>query len=157
MQKKACPGALELWRRKETITAEDNLELVLSSVKNLPLPYWEKNFFFMGAPSLRLANETSGNFPKGTQNRKKRFPIFCIDASKKAGALVCPVSRKKPFYKGEFRYIKQGCTLLHTNQTLQHNSYLVERITFNIPKDLAFSLYFFGEVPGDCIISGRNS
>jgi len=40
--------AKKLWQQQPT--ADKNLDMVLCSVKNLPLRYWQENFFFKGAP-----------------------------------------------------------------------------------------------------------
>ena len=82
-----------LW--KATLTAEKDLDLVLGSVRNLPLVYWRNRFFF-GADDHKLAELTDGKFPKKLRPGKSH-PVFTLTAlPSHAGYRVCPCTSKKP-------------------------------------------------------------
>jgi len=142
----------ELWNKQPpAMTAKNNLGLVLSSTRNLPLRYWRTGFFFTGAADEKLLESTSGRFPKKFIPRTSH-PIYSLhQLPDQVGFKVCPCSSKKPFNKSYFRYIRKGCRLRYTRYQMDRNSYLIEAVKFNIPPTMAYRLAFKGEVPADCL------
>ena len=147
-------GYNDVWKEKLAVSiAEKNSDLILGSVRFLPLEYWRKNFFFKGAPDKNLEKWTGGRFiarktPDGTH------PVFALKPiGASAGFKVCPCSSS---YQGKHsRWIEKGTRLLHTDIPMDKKSFLVERLHFNIPQLEAGSLRFMGEVPENDIRSGR--
>ncbi len=147
-------GYNDLWKEKLAASiAEKNSDLILRSVKTLPLEYWRKNFFFKGAPDKNLKKWTKGRFvlketPDGTH------PVFALKPiGASAGFKVCPCSSS---YQGKHsRWIEKGTTLLHTNICMDKKSFLVERLPFNVPPLEAGKLRFLGEVPENKIQPGK--
>jgi hypothetical protein len=140
----------ELWADSGSITASRNIDLILSSAKYLPLPYWRKNFLFSGAKDEKLLLVTRGEFPATLKPEKTR-PLFCLSrVPSSPGFKVCPCSTQYPF-GNSFRYIPAGCKLLHTGRLTDKTSFLVEAFTFPIPQSIAMDLSFRGEVPESCL------
>lgn len=136
-----------------TLTADNNLDLVLGSVTQLPLKHWRRNFFFSGAKDEDFIELTGGEFPKKLVP-KHRHPVFSIKSLPgNSGFKVCPCSSKRPYKSKEYRYISKGCRLLYTSHTMDRYSYLVETAGFNIPPTIAYMLWFKGEVPAECLRS----
>jgi hypothetical protein len=137
-----------------TITADNDLDLVLGSTRNLPLRYWRAGFFFFRAPDEKLLETTGGLFP-AKLIRGKTHPVYALhQLPDQVGFKVCPCSSKRPFDRIQFRYIKKGCHLLHSNEHMSRNSFLVETVKFNIPPSMAYRLIFNGEVPATCLQYG---
>ena len=148
--KNANLSGKSLW--KATPTAARNLDMVLGSVVNLPLAYWQDHFFFMGAEDARLFQLSDGEFPKKTKPGKTH-PVFTLKAlPNHVGYRVCPCSSRKPFDRYHYRYIKKGCRLRFTNHEMDRNSYLVENILLNLPPTIAIKLRFKGQVPNVCLM-----
>jgi len=128
-----------------------NIEKILGAVTKLPLKYWKPGMFFVGAKDTELSLLTQGRFP-AKQVKRKTHPVFSLERlPSNAGFKVCPCSSRTPYQQKRFRFIKKGCRLLHTYHLMDRNSYLVERLTFNIPSSVAFRLRFRGEVPDGCL------
>ena len=133
-----------------TMTAQKDLEAILGSVAGLPLPYWKERMFFRGLPDRSALNLSGGRFPAGPI--RGTHPVFSLTPQPNGvGFKVCPCSSKKPYHQGKFRYIRKGCRLIYTGHTLDRNSYLVEKVQFNIPRSIAVELRFMGQVPEACI------
>ena len=145
-----------LWTQKRgTVTAEKDLERVLGSVINLPSRYWRQNFFFFGAADERLHDCTGGQFPAKLVPGKAHPILVLKSLTGDAGAVVCPCSSKSPFRLRRFRFIQEGCILLHTGFEMDRDSYLIENIRVNLPSSICGRLSFRGEVPGNCIQRGE--
>jgi len=144
----------QLWSSGfSSLTAEDDLDIVLGSVIKLPLKYWRQNFFFSGAKDEDFLELTGGEFPKKLV-KKHRHPVFAIKSMPgNIGFKVCPCSSKKPYKGRQYRYISKECRLLHTHHTMDRYSYLVEMAGFPIPAAIAYTLWFKGEVPAECLRS----
>jgi len=135
----------DLWgHRSKTLTAAEDLDVILVSVTSLPLPYWRKNFFFKGMTDDRLAETTHGNFP-ATPKKQGTHPVFAMKpVLNHIGFVVCPCS-SQPQYS-PVPWIEKGTRLLHTNRKMDRRSYLVNHIQFNMPASVASRLRFQGEV-----------
>jgi len=130
----------ELWKRKQTITADNNLDLVLCSAVNLPVKYWRPNFFFIGMRDEETFRLTNGRFPAKLVP-KKSHPVFALHSIADNTAFrVCPCSTKKPFYRGRHKFIKSGCKLKITNRVMDKTSYLVSKIKFPVGGENALRL-----------------
>jgi len=131
-----------------------DIESILGAVIRLPLPYWQPRMFFLGARDKELLQLTERRFPV---KPKRSHPIFSLEAlPDRVGFRVCPCSSRKPYDTRRYRFIEKGCTLLHTGNSMDRNSYLVEKVTFNIPPSVARALRFWGEVPGNCMGEGNS-
>ena len=148
----------DLWAKKPaTLTAAKHIDKVLGSVKNLPLRYWRSGFYFVRAKDEKLLELTSGHFPKKLEPGKSH-PIYTLhQLPDQVGFKVCPCSSKKPFNKNRFRYIKKDCRLLHTDNIMDRNSFLIEAVKFNVPPSMAYRLLFKGEVPAECLQPGGSN
>ena len=144
-----------LWSpRPRTKTAKRDLDEILGSVAGLPLSYWRERMFFRGLPDELAFQLTGGLFP--ARRSQGAHPVFSLKAlPEAAGFRVCPCSSKSPFREKNFRYIRKGCRLLHTNHTMDRPSYLIDKIQLNIPRSVAPHLRFMGEVPEECIKDER--
>ena len=147
-------GYNDLWKEKLAVSiAKKNPDLILGSIKSLPLEYWRKNFFFKGAPNKSIGEWTRGLFadkaaPDGTH------PVFALKPILSySGFKVCPCSSSAQ--RKHSRWIAKGTKLLHTNICMDKKSFLVESLPFNIPSLEAGKLRFLGEVPENAIRSGR--
>lgn len=142
----------DLWGyRSKTLTAAEDLDVILGSVKSLPLPYWRKNFFFKGMNDCRLAQETDYNFP-ATPKKQGTHPVFALNpVLNHIGFVVCPCSSQPQYAR--VPWIEKGTRLLHTNREMDRRSFLVKQIRFNMPASVATQLHFQGEVPRDAIQS----
>lgn len=150
----SLPTGSQFWS-KRTVTAQKNLSLILCAATNLPLPYWQPHFYFTGAEDERLSGITGGRFP-GKPIPNKTHPIFALKPLPDgAGFTVCPCSSKKPYDQAIYHFIRKGCRFLHTGFKTDRNSYLIEKIRFNIPTSLASRLHFRGEAPVECIIPAK--
>jgi len=145
----------DLWAKQPVIpTAENNLELVLGSTRNLPLRYWRAGFYFFRAEDEKLLELTSRHFPKKLVPGKSH-PIYTLhQLPNQTGFKVCPCSSKRPFDKNRFRYIKKSCRLKHTRNSMDRDLFLIEAVKFNVPPSMAYRLFFWGEVPAECLRSG---
>ncbi len=151
MNRKSKTAYSSIWDRDPgTITAKKDLELILGSVKNLPLEYWRANFFFKGADNKELYSFTQGRFPvKG--NHAGTHPVFALKpVLGGAGFTVCPCS--SAWQKRKTKWIEKGTRLLHTGKIMDKRSYLIKQIRFNIPASEAVKLRFMGEVPEAAIM-----
>lgn len=145
----------ELWAKKPaSLTAAQHLDIVLGSVRNLPLRYWRSGFYFFRADDEKLLELSSRHFPKKLVSGKSH-PIYSLHRlPDQAGFKVCPCSSKTPFNKKRFRYINKGCRLMHTHYQMDRDSFLIEAVKFNIPPPMAYRLLFKGEVPAECLQPG---
>ena len=152
----AKPSFKSLWKSETgSVTADKNLELILTTNARLPLRFWRTHFWFIGLSDKTLLGLTEGLFPRKLKGDKWR-PLFSLERmANGVGFKVCPCSSKKPFNMNEFRFVIEGCRLLHTNHVLDRNSYLVEEITVNIPTSMALDVRFKGEVPEPCIQTAK--
>lgn len=145
----------DLWGyRSKTLTAAEDLDVILGSVTSLPVIYWRKNFFFKGMTDGRLAELTEGDFP-AIPKKQGTHPVFALKpVLNHIGFVVCPCSSQPQYLK--VPWIKKGTRLLHTNQEMDRQSYIVNHIQFNIPASVATQLRFQGEVcQGDIIFPSR--
>jgi len=151
-QEKKLVSGEQFWSSKREDSAVDrNIEKILGAVTNLPLRYWKPHMFFTGAKDMELASLTQGHFP-AKKIKRKTHPIFSLEQLPlNTGFRVCPCSSKMPFQQKGFRFIRKGCSLLHTGHVMDRNSYLIEKVIFNIPSSVAYRLRFRGEVPGKCL------
>jgi hypothetical protein len=132
---------------------KDNIENVLGAVVHLPLKYWKSKMFFKGALDVKLATFTSGQFPARLVPGKSH-PVFSLKpVPGRIGFVVSPCTSKKPRKPESYLYIIIGCELLHTRTRMDRNSYILREIRFPIPRSLAFTLRFLGEVPERCLQS----
>ncbi|EMS80225.1 hypothetical protein [Desulfotignum phosphitoxidans] len=147
----------DLWGyRKKTLTAANDLDLILPSVTSLPLVWWRKNFFFKGMADTRLAEETRGDFP-AIPKIQGTHPVFALKpVLNHIGFVVCPCSSQPQYSK--VPWIEKGTRLLHTNHEMDRRSYLITHIRFNMPASAASQLRFQGEVtPSDIISPSRKN
>ncbi len=129
-----------------------NADALFEESSHLPLRYWQPAMLFTGAADRGLHPLTGGRFPAGPPTSKKR-PVFALKSLPNAsGFKVCPCSTKAPFNLDRHRHIRQGCKLHPTGRRVERDSYLVEKITFNIPPSMALSLRFLGIVPDECLM-----
>ena len=142
----------ELWPVSSiTEILTKNVEAVLGAVTHLPVRFWRPHMFFTGAKDEDLSVFTNGQFPKKTVSRKSH-PVFSLrKLPQDIGFTVCPCTSSRPFKRGGFRYIHKGCKLSHTNHVMDRDSFLVEKMRFNIPPSVAYRLRFKGEVPDRCL------
>ena len=144
----------DLWR-KESVNPlpQRDISAIIGSVKNLPVQYWTERMFFKGAKDVILYNLTEGVFPR-TVKPEGTHPLFVQGKLPNGiGAMVSPCTSKRPYEKIRFIQIKKGCTLKKKNTIMDRNSYALIDIRINIPRDLAFSIRFMGEIPIDCMES----
>ena len=143
---------LDLWSvRSSSETLMENVEAVLGAVTHLPVRFWRPNMFFTGARDKDLTVFTNGQFPKSTVSGKSH-PVYSLKKlPENAGVAVCPCTSIRPFNRGVFRYIRKGCKLRHTKHIMDRDSFLVEKLRFNIPRSIAYELRFRGEVPDRCL------
>lgn len=149
---KVRPSGASLWagdQGRDVTTSK--VEQILGAAVGLPLRYWKPRMFFTGAKDEDLLTLTEQKFPHKMVPRKTH-PIFALHAlAGDVGFKVCPCSSKRQHQQRAFRYIKKGCRLLHKNCVMDRNSYLIGKISFNIPRSIAFRLRFRGEVPIECL------
>jgi hypothetical protein len=152
-------GTLEisnLWpKQSRSLTAEINLDHVLGATLNLPLKYWRPRFYFTGAPDETLHELSDGEFPAAKTPARfshKTHPILALKSlPDTVGFKVSPCSSQKPYRMGRFRYIRGGCRLRYTGHVMDRDSYIVDKVRFNIPSSVAYRLRFLGEVPEACL------
>jgi len=134
-----------------------NAEALLGIASHIPLRYWQPAMLFTGAADRGLHRLTGGLFPAGSPTYKKR-PVFALKSlPHTSGFKVCPCSTKKPYNQVDPRFIRSACALRPTGHRLKRNSYLVEKITFNIPPSMALSVRFLGIVPDECLERGQST
>ena len=130
-----------------------NVERISGAVTHLPLAHWKEKMFFVGAEDRELDNLTEGKFPAKVVHRKTH-PIFSLRSLPGGcGFVVCPCSSKRPYSQKTIHLIREGCKLIHTGYVMDRTSYLVDHIRFSIPRLVAYSLWFKGEVPNECIVT----
>lgn len=146
----------QIWGRAgEAEYPYKGIEAILGAVTHLPVKYWKPRMLFFGAKDRELINLTGGHFPAGRVTRKKR-PVFSLEPlPQQSGFRVCPCSSQIPYRQKKYHYIEKDCQLIHTGHVTDRKSYLIEEVSFNIPPSVAYRLRFFGEVPGECLKSGR--
>lgn len=107
----------DLWGyRTKTLTAAQDLDVILGSVTSLPLPYWRKNFFFKGMRDCRLTQETGCSFP-ATPKKQGTHPVFALNpVLNHIGFVVCPCSSQTQY--ATVPWIEKGTRLLHTNREM---------------------------------------
>jgi hypothetical protein len=128
-----------------------NAEAVFGATAHLPIQFWISSMFFTGASDQDLTILTHGEFPK-TMIPRKTHPIYSlVKLPDGVGVTVCPCTSRRPFGRGVFRYIRKGCRLRYTQHTMDRDSFLVEKVRFNIPRSVAYELRFRGEVPDGCL------
>ena len=145
-----------LWQNPGgSVTAEKDLDLILGSVKNLPILYWRPSFFFFGARDEDLSDLTDHRFPAKLVPGRSH-PVFSLrPLPNDVGFKVCPCTSKTPRIRSSFRFIQKGCLLDYTGYEMDRKSYLIEGITFNIPRSVAIGLRFRGKVPSECLITEK--
>ncbi|WP_373500903.1 hypothetical protein [Desulfococcus sp.] len=145
------PDSHELWtNRRPTLTADQNISLILGSVKNLPIAYWKPLFFFKGARDDELLKLTSGRFPVTTEPGKTHPVISLKPLPNHVGYKVNPCSSVRSWMSNEMHFIEKGCRLMHTGYEMDRKSFVVEHIEVPLPAGLGAKLVFMGEVPGEC-------
>lgn len=148
------PTSKELWTvSKQTLTADKNLAMILGSVKQLPLRYWQPLFFFTGVPDTDLRELSAGRFPVTSQPGKTHPVISLKPLPDRVGYKVSPCSSKRPWRLKHPRYIRKGCRLAYTGHEMDKNSYVLENIEVPIPPSVAVKISFRGQVPVECIQS----
>lgn len=136
--------------RSRTLTAENNLDLVLGSTTHLPVKYWRKNFFFKGGRNEILRTLTRGEFP-AKADPEGSHPVFALKpVLNHAGFVVCPCSSSG--WKKR-TWVNKGTPLLHTGYIMEKTTYIVDLIQFNFPASEALKLKFMGEVPEQAVQS----
>jgi hypothetical protein len=136
-----------------SFTAAASVHLILTSNARIPMRYWRPYFRFIGLRDATLHSLSDGAFPRKLE-AGKMHPLFSLERlADGIGFKLCPCSSKKPFEMSRYRYIREGCQLLHTEEIVDRNSYLVENITLNIPPSMYRDMKFRGEVPEACIES----
>ena len=140
------------WRQRTgSLTAARDLELVLTPNARIPLKYWRRNFWFVGAGDERLHSLTGGEFSREIVP-DHTHPLFAVRVLEHGiGCTVCPCSSQTPYQASAYRFIRQGCVLLHTGHVMDRNSYLIEGLAFSVPASMAGEVAFKGEVPEPCI------
>ncbi|MBW1963207.1 MAG: hypothetical protein JRH18_24130 [Deltaproteobacteria bacterium] len=140
------------WSDKtDTLTAEKDLDKILGSAVNLPLRYWKPGFLFFGASDHILFDLTEGMFPR-KRALHGTHPVYSLKKLPDGvGFKVCPCSSKRPFSSSLYRYIRKGCRLRYTGYEMDRNSYLLEKLHFPIPSEMAMRIRFKGQVPERCI------
>ncbi|MFH1491567.1 MAG: hypothetical protein ABII06_21870 [Pseudomonadota bacterium] len=133
-------------------TVIKNADALFGEASHIPLRYWHPAMLFIGAADRGLHRLTGGRFPAGLPSSKRR-PVFALKSLPHgSGFKVCPCSTKRPFNQDNPQYIRRGCALRPTGRKVDRDSYLVEKITFNIPPSMALSLRFLGTVPDECLV-----
>lgn len=116
----------------------------------IPLKFWRPNYRFIGLGDERLYQLSNGTFPRRLENKMR--PIHSLESLPHGVAFkICPCSSKRPFDMKKVRFIREGSRLLHTNEVVDRNSYLVENVPLNIPSSMYRDIKFKGEVPEECI------
>jgi hypothetical protein len=152
-KKESLKPVLDLpWKSKTgSLTAQSNLERVLTINAHIPLKLWRKNFWFSGAADEILHSLTGGEFSRDIVPGKTH-PVLALNTLEHGvGCNVCPCSSNKPHGAAYFRFLRKGCILHHTGHVMDRNSYLVDGLAFSIPSALAYALHFKGEVPQLCV------
>ena len=142
----------ELWSEpSNSDMLTKNIEAVLGAVTHLPLKHWKPHMFFTGARDKDLSVFTNRQFPKKSVSRKSH-PVFSLrKLPQDIGFAVCPCTSSRPFKRSRFRWINKGCKLRPTNFVMDRDSFLIEKVRFNIPRSVAYRLRFRGEVPDSCL------
>lgn len=140
------------WRKgRKTVTAPNDLDLILSSTVYLPVRFWRRNFYFSGALDETLSEHTGKAFPAKVVKGKTR-PLFVLKASQQGiSAAVAPCTSRTPYQFSHCHFIRKGCRLMHTGFETDKTSYVLDRFRLNVPGSLAETLRFRGEVPLSCI------
>lgn len=137
--------------RKNTPTANRNIDLVLGSAVSLPLPFWRERFFFKQAKDDDLKKETLGQFP-AAMVEGKTHPVFTLEPlPDNVGFRVCPCSSKGPREALSHRIIAAGCRLDFSGIVTDRDSHVLHWFLFNIPSRMALNLRFQGQVPETCL------
>jgi len=128
----------------------------LGGTFNLPSEAWETRMFFIMCPDGVFLRYTNNAFPKTSKGEDGRHPLFVLQARKNFKHSCCPCSSKH-HNPADKRYIRQGCRLLPSLQTMDTNSNLIESSSFQVPIGSEFDTYFltgmcsWGVVPEECI------
>ena len=138
----------DVWAKRK----QEALAVLGGTMAKMPVRFWEENMLFKGVQNTWWRLKTSG-FP-ATDFTSGTHPLFVLRKKGNQGLLICPCSSKG----GKSRYIKKGCVLLHTDEHIDRNSFLVERFAFSLPVTATFSPQpnFHGKVPGSCITEVRS-
>jgi hypothetical protein len=146
------PGLETPWKSKTgSLTAQSDLERVLTINAHIPLKLWRKNFWFSGAGDEILHSLTGGEFSRDIVPAKTH-PVLALNILEHGvGCNVCPCSSRSSRSAASCRFIRKGCTLRYTDYVMDRNSYLVDGLAFSIPSAMAYALHFKGEVPQLCV------
>jgi hypothetical protein len=131
-------------------TREPNvLEEMGQNVLRLPFQFWEERFYFRGALNTALREKT-GVFPARVGKAGETHPVFLLRKLGNFGFQACPCTSRKQF---RTRYIHKGCPLEITNRNMDRDSYVLERLAFNLTEDDAFRrrMVLLGRVPPECV------
>ncbi|MEJ5300487.1 MAG: hypothetical protein WHS38_05800 [Thermodesulforhabdaceae bacterium] len=128
---------------------EPPIEILGESIKHLGVAHWTHRMMFAGFQDWLLRKYTR-TFPVTIKNKKSWHPIFVLKAYPSYAHKVCPCTSK---YKPKTPYIRAGCVLEHTGKTLTRTSFILEKLSFNIPEDAKVidELKYTGRVPEECI------
>jgi hypothetical protein len=144
-------AAIAIWEAPKVPVSRplEDLTALGESITRLPLGYWRERMFFHGARDRDLRVVT-GEFPATFRKDRITHPILVLKVLGDLGHKVCPCSSKN---WGARRFIRKGCILEVTGREQERDSFLVERFSFNLPSDPAFSqgLRFMGQVPEACL------
>ncbi len=138
---------------RNTPTAyKKDMDLVLSSMRWVPVSYWEPLFFFKGARDLTLRTLSKDVFPAKIKEDSNSHPLLSLNKIEgERGFQACPCSSRMPFNVGDASYIDKGCVLEHTQWEMDRRSFIVDKIIVPITPDIARKLRFWGEVPTECL------
>jgi hypothetical protein len=144
-------GYPSLWRGTSSVLpSSGSLYFGLTLNANIPLKFWRPNYRFLGLSDEKLYQISNGTFPRKLEFKMR--PIHSLEGLPYGVAFkVCPCSSKRPFDMHKVRFVREGCRLLHTNEVVDRNSYLVENVPLNIPSSIYRDIKFRGEVPVECI------
>ena len=136
------------------ILRRPDLDILGSSIVNLPPVQWRERMFFMGVPDTDLRRQTAGQFPATLRKHMDTHPVLVL-RSQPSGHLLCPCTSRGN--RHNMWYIEKGCRLEMRNYVMDRDTFLVVGHSFTMPLDSRFSrkLFFKGVVPKTCIKGGQ--
>ena len=147
------PSFADILKNLPPKTEQPNvLEEMGQGVLRMPFDLWEERFYFRGALNTALRDKT-GVFPARLGKAGETHPVYLLRGIGNFGFQACPCTSTK---QGGTRYVRQGCALEITNKKMDRDSYILEKMAFNLTADDAFRrrLVFLGRVPERCLVSG---